>query len=196
MHEDEQRFLADIELKVKLYKILTESAAIEIVFEWCAFMVNRLNLKEILAHSELYPDENTNIDILLDEAKFRNLKDATLSRLANLRAPNNEVTISTRHSCKGLEFEVVIMLGMEEGKFPYYLHKDDEIALAEDSRLCYVCVSRAKKTCILLYSSIYNVYSKKWGKTFRIDHFPSPFWTILYEKFGNVDNTYTQDSYQ
>lgn len=196
MHEDQQRFLADIELKVKLYKILTESAAIEIVFDWCAFIVERLNLKEILAHSEPYPDENSNIDILLDEAKYRNLKDAALSRFANLRAPNNEVTISTRHSCKGLEFEVVIMLGMEDGKFPYYTHKDDEIALAEDSRLCYVCVSRAKKTCILLYSSIYNVYSKKWKKTFRIEQLPSPFWTILHEKFGNNHNTYTDDNFR
>lgn len=194
LHEDDRRFLPDIELKVRLHKVLTESNAKENVYEWCNFFIDQLDIKATLAASDLYPNELQNLDLLLKEARLHNLKDAKLSRLANLRAPNNEVTISTRHSCKGLEFEVVIMLGMEEGKFPYYLHKDDEIALAEDSRLCYVCVSRAKKTCILLYSAIYNVYSQKYGKHYRIDHTPSPFWSILYEKFGTDDNTFTQDS--
>jgi DNA helicase-2/ATP-dependent DNA helicase PcrA len=194
-HEDDMRFLQDIELKVKLHKVLTKSATKTIVFDWCIFLIDQLNIRQTLVDSELYPDEIKNIDILLDEARLRNLKDAKLSRFANLRTPNNEVTISTRHSCKGLEFEVVIMLGMEDGKFPYYLHKDDEIALAEDSRLCYVCVSRAKKTCILLYSSIYTVYSHKYNKHYRIDQSPSPFWFILHEKFGTDDNTFSQDTF-
>lgn len=194
-HEDEMRFLSEIELKVKLHKVLTKSATKTKLFDWCVFLIEQLSIRQTLVDSELYPDEIKNIDILLDEARFRNLKDAKLSRFANLRAPNNEVTISTRHSCKGLEFEVVIMLGMEDGKFPYYLHKDDEIALAEDSRLCYVCVSRAKKTCILLYSSIYNVYSHKYNKHYRIDQIPSPFWSILHEKFGTDDNTFSQDTF-
>lgn len=196
MHEDDRRFLPDIELKVKLHKVLTESVAKATVFDWCTFLIDQLDIKSTLADSELYPDEIDNLDILLDEARLRNLKDAKLNRLANLREPNNEVTISTRHSCKGLEFEVVIMLGMEDGKFPFYLHKNDEIALAEDSRLCYVCVSRAKKTCILLYSSIHNVYSHKYKKHYRIDQSPSPFWSILHGKFGTDDNTFTQDSFQ
>ncbi|WP_410492905.1 3'-5' exonuclease [Chryseobacterium sp. 5_R23647] len=46
--------------------------------------------------------------------------------------PENQVTITTRHSSKGLEFEAVILLGMEEGNFPHYTHLDNPIALAED----------------------------------------------------------------
>jgi DNA helicase II / ATP-dependent DNA helicase PcrA len=194
-HDDDRRFLPDIELKVKLHKVLTKSAVKETVFEWCTFLIDQLDIRETLANSELYPDEIANLDVLLLEARLRNLKDAKLSRFADLRAPNNEVTISTRHSCKGLEFEVVIMLGMEDGKFPYYLHKDDEIALAEDSRLCYVCVSRAKKTCILLHSSIYNIYSPKYDKVFVKPQIPSPFWAILHKKFGTAENTFTQESF-
>ena len=194
-HADEMRFLSEIELKVKFHKVLTNSATKTKIFDWCVFFIDQLSIRQTLVDSELYPDEIKNIDILLDEARFRNLRDAKLSRFANLRAPNNEVTISTRHSCKGLEFEVVIMLGMEDGKFPYYLHKDDDIALAEDSRLCYVCVSRAKKTCILLYSSIYNVYSHKYNKHYRIEQVPSPFWSILHEKFGTDVNTFSQDTF-
>lgn len=196
MHEDDRRFLPDIEIKVNFHKVLNESAEKATVFDWCKFLIEQLDIQATLTDSELYPNEIDNLKILLEEARFRNLKDAKLSRLANLRAPNNEVTISTRHSCKGLEFGVVILLGMEDGNFPYYLHKDDEIALAEDSRLCYVCVSRAKKTCILLHSDIYNVYSHKYGKSFRINKSPSPFWSILHDKFGTDDNTFSQDSFQ
>ncbi|MGC3340674.1 3'-5' exonuclease [Enterococcus faecalis] len=43
--------------------------------------------------------------------------------------------MSTRHSSKGLEFEVVIILGLEDGSFPYYEHEIDGQEYQEDQRV-------------------------------------------------------------
>jgi DNA helicase-2/ATP-dependent DNA helicase PcrA len=152
-----------------------------------------LKLDKTLADSEIYPNEVENIENLLSEAKLHNLKNANINRFANLGFPENEVTITTRHSSKGLEFEAVILLGMEEGHFPNYYHLDNPIALAEDQRLCYVCISRAKKACILVRSIYFNIPTKRgiWHKDFE----PSRYWVALHEKFAIDKNCFTNKSY-
>lgn len=190
-HEDPRKNLEQIQKKVTFHIAITQARAIAGTLEWINFMVDELGLKRILHESEMYPNEVENIDTLIDEARLRNLKGTTIERLANLGAPNNEVTITTRHSSKGLEFETVIMLGMDEDKFPSFYHKGNPLAIAEDQRLCYVCVSRAKKSCILLRSKVYNLtatYSKKFA--------PSRFWVSLHNMFGNATNTFTSANYK
>ena len=49
------------------------------------------------------------------------------------------------HSAKGLEFENVFLIGMEEGVFPHSNSFFDDEALEEERRLCYVAITRAKK---------------------------------------------------
>ena len=51
----------------------------------------------------------------------------------------------TVHSAKGLEFENVFLIGMEEGVFPHSNSFFDDEALEEERRLCYVAITRAKK---------------------------------------------------
>ncbi len=74
-----------------------------------------------------------------------------IKRLAELKAANpNAVTISTFHSAKGLEYEHVFILDVNEGIMPYkkaVLDKDIE----EERRLFYVGMTRAK-TRLSLYS--------------------------------------------
>lgn len=193
-HDDSRKTLSTIQRKVIFHSIITEAKLIDDTLKWIKFMVDKLELNKTLDESEMYPNEVKNIELLIDEARLHNLKGSTIERLASLGSPNNEVTITTRHSSKGLEFETVIMLGMDEDKFPSYYHQGNPLAIAEDQRLCYVCVSRAKLSCILLRSAVYNIPTKRgnWPKKF----IPSRFWVSLYKKFGSTANTFTSGNYK
>lgn len=194
-HRDSRENWENIKLKLFLYKALTASASRTDVYEWLTYIITNLGLKNTLINSEIYPNEIENLEALLTEAKLHNLKSVNLIRFANLGFPENQVTITTRHSSKGLEFEAVILLGMEEERFPHFTHLSNRIALAEDQRLCYVCISRAKKSCILLRSEIYNIPTRR-GEIWRKSFAPSRFWISLHEKFGNKHNTFTKDNYK
>ena len=58
----------------------------------------------------------------------------------------------TMHSAKGLEFNVVFMVGMEEGLFPHTMSLLDPQELEEERRLCYVGITRARNKLILSYA--------------------------------------------
>lgn len=62
--------------------------------------------------------------------------------------PDNEITITTLHQAKGLEFKVVIILGLEKGLLP--ANKENRIQeLEEERRLFFVGMTRAKETLIM-----------------------------------------------
>ncbi len=55
------------------------------------------------------------------------------------------VVLMTVHSSKGLEFPVVFLAGMEDGIFPSAQNLYSEVEIAEERRLAYVAITRAKK---------------------------------------------------
>lgn len=55
------------------------------------------------------------------------------------------VTLMTVHSAKGLEFENVFIIGLEDGIFPGTRSFDNEADMEEERRLAYVAITRAKK---------------------------------------------------
>ena len=63
---------------------------------------------------------------------------------------NNKVSLMTVHSVKGLEFDDVFVIGMEEGIFPHYnaINDGSMSAIEEERRLCYVAITRAKKELV------------------------------------------------
>ena len=69
------------------------------------------------------------------------------------------VTLMTLHTAKGLEFSTVFLVGLEEGTFPHQRALDDPKELAEERRLAYVGITRARRQ---LYVSRAAVRST-WG---------------------------------
>src|SRR6059036_1407270 len=58
----------------------------------------------------------------------------------------------TLHNAKGLEFDVVFMVGMEDGVFPHYRSMGEPAQLEEERRLAYVGVTRARRRLYLTHA--------------------------------------------
>lgn len=94
--------------------------------------------------------------------------------LATDKDENNDdaVSVMTIHSAKGLEFDVVFLIGMEEGIFPHSNSMLEDGGLDEERRLCYVGITRAKdllyltnaKRRMLYGEDNYNVPSRFIGE--------------------------------
>ena len=67
-------------------------------------------------------------------------------------ADEDAVQLMTLHSAKGLEFDLVFLVGMEEGLFPHKMSMDDLAGLEEERRLAYVGITRAKHKLYLCHA--------------------------------------------
>ncbi len=92
-----------------------------------------------------HPDLESLVDAIED----------TRARLADLRRDDAPLTLATAHATKGLEFDHVLVVGMEAGRFPSaraVSQAEDPIrALEEERRLGYVAWTRARRSLVLLY---------------------------------------------
>ena len=82
--------------------------------------------------------------------------------------PGNQVRLMSLHSAKGLEFRCVFIVGCEQGNLPHQA-SIDEGQLAEERRLFYVGITRAKERLILSHSA----RVKRWGE--QVNLLPSAF---------------------
>ncbi len=90
---------------------------------------------------------------------FNENKDHTLSQFLEkvslvsdtdrLQETEDKITLMTIHCAKGLEFDHIIMIGMEEGLFPHSRSMDSLEEYEEERRLCYVGITRARKSLSL-----------------------------------------------
>ncbi len=93
--------------------------------------------------------------------RFRDLADfaasiqETRGRLLELRTDDAPFTLATAHATKGLEFDHVVVVGMEIGRFPSaraVAQADDPTrAYEEERRLAYVAWTRARRSLTLVY---------------------------------------------
>jgi superfamily I DNA/RNA helicase len=120
---------------------------------------NRLrNLKELIATL----DEGESANKTPFERLETLLEEITLDteREEQDEGPDNAVTLITMHSCKGLEFPHVYVVGLEEGLLPHSRSKE-EGTLDEERRLFYVALTRAMQTLTLSHCAS----RKKYGVT-------------------------------
>lgn len=78
------------------------------------------------------------------------LEISLISDVEEYKEDNNRVSLMTVHSVKGLEFDYVFVVGMEEGIFPHVNSMYDSHELEEERRLCYVAITRAKEKLYLI----------------------------------------------
>jgi len=105
----------------------------------------------------------------LDELEAKSAEQSRLIRTA----PEQAVLLSTIHSAKGLEWDTVFVIGMEDGVLPHANSED----LEEERRVAYVGVTRARTRLGLTYSA------ERYGERSR----PSPF---LFEIAGRDRRSY------
>ncbi len=79
------------------------------------------------------------------------------------------ITLMTVHAAKGLEFELVLLTGMEEDMFPYRgMDGRDADDLEEERRLAYVAITRAKKKLYVTHVSARQIFgTTRWGTPSR-----------------------------
>lgn len=105
------------------------------------------NLEEFKSITRSYEEEVgiVSLESFLDEITL-------VSDVSEHTDGNDKVTLMTVHAVKGLEFDYVFVVGMEEGVFPHFnaIYEGDRSAIEEERRLCYVAITRAKKELYLL----------------------------------------------
>lgn len=73
----------------------------------------------------------------------------------------NRISLMTVHSVKGLEFDHVFVIGMEEGLFPHMNSLMENVALEEERRLCYVAITRARDDLHLVNARRRTLFGKE-----------------------------------
>ena len=73
---------------------------------------------------------------------------------------DDAVVLMTMHSAKGLEFPHVFLVGFEDGLFPGMRAIGDMEEMEEERRLCYVAITRAKKTLTISYAKQRMLYGR------------------------------------
>lgn len=81
------------------------------------------------------------------------LESAALSEAEEKKSSKNaKIVLTTVHAAKGLEFDNVFVVGMEEGMFPHSRASFNKEELEEERRLAYVAITRAKKRLFLSFA--------------------------------------------
>ncbi len=77
---------------------------------------------------------------------------ALVADVDSLKDQVDAPVLMTLHAAKGLEFPIVFITGMEEGLLPHSRSLEDPEEMAEERRLCYVGITRAKDLVFLSYA--------------------------------------------
>ena len=154
--------------------------------EVVAEVLSKSGILEELQRSE-DPQDASRVDNLSQlqsvAAEFeQNMPDATLAgflettalvadsdQLPGENEDSGKVTMMTLHTAKGLEYPYVFLTGMEQGTFPHQRAMEDTSELAEERRLAYVGITRAKRRLYVTRAAV----RAQWGQA--NDMMPSQF---------------------
>jgi len=112
------------------------------------------NLQELRGVAAQYTPGMTGLDAGMDALSLFLQEVSLVSDADQIDEGGDAVTLMTLHTAKGLEYPVVFMVGMEEGILPHArsIESGDAEELAEERRLAYVGITRAKRRLYLLHA--------------------------------------------
>ena len=85
---------------------------------------------------------------------------ALYTDIEQYNASDDAVVMMTIHSAKGLEFPHVFLVGFEDGLFPGQRSIGDQAEMEEERRLCYVAITRAKRSLTISYARQRMIYGR------------------------------------
>ena len=103
----------------------------------------------------------------------------------DINESEKKVSLMTIHLAKGLEFNQVYIVGLEEDLFPSALSSTTRADLEEERRLFYVAITRAKKKVTITYAKT----RYRWGKLNDCE--PSRFITEIDKKYTSFSSSYS-----
>ena len=114
------------------------------------------NLEEFKSISKIFEEESgiASLEDFLGEISL--VSDVNEQKKDN----TPKVTLMTTHAVKGLEFDYVFVIGMEENIFPHINSIEENDGLEEERRLCYVAITRAKKKLYLINALKRTLFGK------------------------------------
>ncbi len=114
------------------------------------------NLSELVAVAEEFAEDNP--EGTLSDFLERVSLVADADQIPAGAEDDGVVTLMTLHTAKGLEFPVVFLTGMEDGTFPHQRSLGDPDQLAEERRLAYVGLTRARERLYLSRSAVRSAW--------------------------------------
>ncbi len=128
-----------------------------------AAISNMENLEEFIAAAREFESSfEAEKEQMAEDEREENIMDAFLTHAA-LEASETQggyeedcVQLMTLHSAKGLEFPLVIIVGLEENLFPHARSMATAEDLEEERRLCYVGITRARERLVMTYAEERN----------------------------------------
>ncbi|MGP7959827.1 DNA helicase PcrA [Sanguibacter sp. A247] len=100
------------------------------------------------------------VSLVADSDQIPSADDAAGDRDGAPVVEQGMVTLMTLHTAKGLEFPVVFLTGLEDGTFPHLRSLHDDAELAEERRIAYVGITRARERLYLTRSAVRSA----WGQ--------------------------------
>ena len=173
----------DLSARTKFFEVLTNIAAPDTPLgEWLEKLDLLLELEGCLKARTSHPDDLADWNLIRDStSQGKSLERFVMDDLARCGGRPDAVTLTTLHSSKGLEYEAVIMPGLEEGRLPRYDATSAD-ALGEARRVFYVGMTRAKDKVYMLYS---GWYKNRYGRGFA--NGTSRFVTELHERMASAE---------
>ena len=128
------------------------------------------NLRELAGSMQDYEAEAAAAGEAPSLAGF--LERVTLVSDVDSMQDGGRVTLMTVHGAKGLEFDRVVLTGMEEEMFPYKgvdaVHPGEREELEEERRLAYVAITRARKELVMTHTQTRQIFGKtRWNRPSR-----------------------------